>query len=601
MGLIPEEIITQVLDRCDIVELIGSYVPLKKAGRNFKANCPFHNEKTPSFVVNPDKQIFHCFGCDAGGNVIGFVMKQDRLTFPEAIRVLANKVNVAVPESSGGGDTQGTNIRQSIYKVNALAAQFFHAQLLSDKGATAKKARAYLKNRKIDLQTVEQFQLGLAPDQWDGLILYLREKRINLSLMEKAGLIIPRDNAKGYYDRFRNRIMFPIFDTQANCRAFGARAIDPDKGQVKGSAKYINSPETNVYTKGHHLYGFHLAKQTIIHEDSVIIVEGYMDCIMPYQAGVTNIVAALGTALTVDQIRLLRRYTKNVVMLFDMDPAGESAMLRSLDTLTEEGIEVKVAVLSESHDPDSFICEYGVEAFREQIRKADTLFNYKLGNLIERYDVKAIEGKARISGEMLQTIDKFSNAVLRAGYVKRLASELSVPEQALTAELNKVRQMTGEKRVFGKSSSPKTSVSEQLRVVESDILRLLLEEKSFIEATKKEINPSDFQDKKIREVISKIFDLCEQGIEVNSAVLINSFEDQEMQNMISRLMANETLTVGDKRKMHSDYMNRMKKDRKKLRMKILQEQIGEAEREGDQSKLDTLLKEYNHLIKEVTL
>jgi len=600
MGLIPEEIISQVLDRSDIVELIGSYVPLKKAGRNFKANCPFHNEKTPSFVVNPDKQIFHCFGCDAGGNAIGFVMKQDHLTFPEAIRLIAQKVNVTVPET-GGGDAQTTNVRQSIYKVNTLASQFFHKNLISDKGSRAKEARTYLKKRKIDLKTVEQFQLGFAPDQWDSLIVYLREKGINLKLMEQAGLIIPRDNAQGYYDRFRNRIMFPIFDTQANYRAFGARAMESDQSQEKVTAKYINSPETIVYTKGQHLYGFHLAKQAIGQEDSVIIVEGYMDCIMPYQAGVTNIVASLGTALTVDQIRLLRRYTKNVIMLFDMDPAGESAMLRSLDTLIEEGMDVKVAVLAERHDPDSFICEYGVEAFRQRINEAETLFNYKLGILMDRYDVKAIEGKARISGEMLQTIDKFSNAVLRVEYVKRLARELLVPEQALTVELNKVRQMTGEKKVFGKSSAPKTSVSEQLRVVESDILRLLLEEESFVAATKKEINLSDFQDVRIREVISKIFDLFEQGKEINSADLINSFEDQEMQNMITRLMANERMTAGDKQKMHSDYINRMKKDRKKLRMKILQEQISEAEREDDQPKLDTLLKEYNHLIKEVIL
>ena len=600
MGLIPDDTITQILDRCDIVELIGSYVPLKKAGRNFKANCPFHNEKTPSFVVNPDKQIFHCFGCDAGGNAVGFIMKQDRLTFPEAIRVLAQKVNVTVPETSGG-NIQTANVRQLIYKVNTCATQFFHNILLSDKGAPAKNARTYLKNRKIDLQMVEQFQLGFAPDQWDGLISHLREKGINLKLMEKAGLIIPRDNAQGYYDRFRNRIMFPIFDTQANCRAFGARAMESAQSQEKVTAKYINSPETTVYTKGHHLYGFHLAKQAIGQEDFVIIVEGYTDCIMPYQAGVANIVASLGTALTVDQIRLIRRYTKNVVMPFDMDPAGESAMLRSLDTLIEEGMSVKVAVLTEQHDPDSFICEHGVEAFRDRIRQAETLFDYKLGILMDRYDVKAIEGKARISGEMLQTIDKFNNAVLRAGYIKRLAGELLVSEQALNTELNKVRQMTGERKVFGKSSTPKTPVLEQLRVVESDILRLLLEEESFIAATKKEINPSDFQDAKIREVISKIFDLCEEGKEINSAVLINSFDDQEMQNMIARLMANDEVTVGDKQKMHSDYMNRMKKDRKKLRMKILHEQIGEAERDGDQSKLDTLLNEYNHLIKEVTL
>ena len=228
---------------------------------------------------------------------------------------------------------------------------------------------------------------------------------------------------------------------------------------------------------------------------------------MPYQAGVANIVASLGTALTVEQIRLLHRYTKNVVMLFDMDPAGEAAMLRSLDTMIEEGMNVRVATLAEGHDPDSFIRKYGVKIFREKVNAAEALFDYKLNILLKRYDVKAIESKARISGEMLQTVDKFSNAVLRSGYLKRLAQVLTVPESALLTELKKVRQMTGEKKNFGKVSAPKTAVVEQLRVVESDILKLLLEEESFIAATMREITPSDFQDKRIREVISKIFDL----------------------------------------------------------------------------------------------
>jgi DNA primase len=600
MGLIPEEIIAQVIGRCDIVEIISSYVPLKRAGRNFKGNCPFHQEKTPSFVVNPDKQIFHCFGCGVGGNVVSFVMRLDRLEFPEAVRALASKVNVAIPETNTV-DGQAVNTRQSILKVNALAAEYFHKNLLFDKGKSAQDARDYLKQRKIRRETIEQFQLGFALDQWDSLIVFLRAKGINLGLMEKAGLIIPRDKGQGYYDRFRNRVMFPIFDTQSHCRAFGARALPSADGQNQSTAKYINSPETTVYTKGHHLYGFHLAKQAIGQEDFVIMVEGYVDCLMPFQTGVTNVVASLGTALTVEQIRLLRRYTKNVVMLFDMDPAGESAMLRSLDTLIEEGIQVKVASLEQGHDPDSYIGQFGVEAFRERVLKAKTLFDYKLGILMNRYEIKSIEGKARISGEMLQTIDKFDNAVIRTEYIKRLSEALTVSEQPLVTELNKVRQMTGEKKLFGKSGGPKTPVQDQLRVVESDILRLLLEEKSFIEATKKEIALSDFQDRKIREVISKIYELFEQGREINGANLINSFEDQDMQHMIARLMADQGMAAGDRKKMHSDYINRMKKDRVKLQMKALQGQISQAESAGNQSELEGLLVEYTQLMKEVTL
>ncbi len=599
MGLIPEDTIAQVLERCDIVDVIGTYVALKRAGRNFKANCPFHNEKTPSFVVNPDKRIFHCFGCGEGGNVVGFVMKQDHLTFPEAVRMLAQGAGVVIPESSSQ-DRQVTNTRHLTFKVNELALQYFHKNLLSDKGRLAQKARAYLKERGVDLSVVEKFRLGLAFDRWDGLINYLRSQDIDLKLMEQAGVIIARDGSKGYYDRFRNRIMFPVFDTQANCRAFGARAIASSENEEKVTAKYINSPETPVYVKGHHLYGFHLAKQAIAKEDFVIIAEGYMDCIMPWQAGVFNVVASLGTALTVEQIRLLRRYTKNVVMLFDTDPAGESAMLRSFDTLIKEGINVRVALLDENHDPDSFIRQWGVEAFDKRVSEAKTLFDYKIDILTRRYNAETIEGKAMISGEMLQTIDKFDNAVLQSGYLKRLSQKLGVPQEALKTESQKVRQMTGEKKAFGKVVEPKTPVKEQLRVVESDILKLILEEESFIEATKKEIIPEDFQDERIREIISRIFDFCDQGKAVNGAVLINSFESQEMKHMIARLIAQESVACSDKKKMHNDYISRIKRDRKKIRMKSLQAQIQEAEKKEDNNLLDSLLEEYMHLVKGVT-
>ncbi|MBU0468966.1 MAG: DNA primase [Candidatus Omnitrophica bacterium] len=296
MVLIPEEIVSQVIDRSDIVEIISSYIPLKRAGRNFKAACPFHNEKTPSFVVNPDKQIFHCFGCGVGGNVVSFVMKQDKMDFPEAIRMLAQKVNVVIEEVDEP-TRRSTNERHLIFKINELAAEYFQDNLLSAKTKMASDARKYLKERNVDFGTVKSFKVGLAVDKWDGLLEYLKNKGVSLVLMEKAGLIIPRDNSRGYYDRFRNRIVFPIFDTRGNCRAFGARALDDNQ------AKYLNSPETIVYTKGHHLYGFHFAKDAITQEDAVIIVEGYLDCIMPHQFGVKNIVASLGTALTVEQIR----------------------------------------------------------------------------------------------------------------------------------------------------------------------------------------------------------------------------------------------------------------------------------------------------------
>ncbi|MDP8212518.1 MAG: DNA primase [Candidatus Zapsychrus exili] len=592
MGLIPEDIVARVIDRSDIVEVISAYVPLKRAGRNFKTNCPFHNEKTPSFVVNPDKQIFHCFGCGVGGNSVSFVMQQERIDFPEAIRILAKKVGISVPENSYSKDQGSSNVRQEIFEVNDLAADYFHKILLSDKSKEIEKVRAYLKDRDISLDAVKQFKLGFAADSWDGLLEHLKEKGITLGLIEKAGLIISRENREGYYDRFRNRIIFPIFDTRGHCRAFGARALESDE---KG-AKYINSPETIVYTKGHHLYGFHLAKQAIGQQDSVIITEGYLDCLMPYQNGINNIVASLGTALTTDQIRLIRRYTKNVVMLFDTDKAGQAAMMRSLDALVEEGMFVKVVKLSENDDPDSFIRKYGADSFKEQITNAVELFDYKLNTLSESYNIKEIEGKAHISSEMLITISKFDNEVVRSTYVSKLSKILGVPESSLLLELKKISKTPNDVGFKNREQKSKEK-NENLRAVETNILRLLLEEESYIKGIKDDISLDDFQDVRIRNVISEIYDLYSKGKKISFASLINKYDDQNTQEMISALMNQDEMMIGDKEKMYRDCVNRIKSDKVKLKRQDLLEKIREAESAGNTSRLDELTREFNTLIK----
>ena len=371
MGLIPNDVINQVIERSDIVEIIGNYTALKKAGRNFKALCPFHNEKSPSFVVNPDKQIFHCFGCGVGGNAVGFLMRQEHMEFPEAVRFLANKAGVVIPEDESAAPSPSRQLREEILKINAVSAAFFHDILLTSREEDVKVARDYLKSRGVDLETVKKFQLGFAPNEWDALLKYLRSKGISEELIAKAGLIIAREGKSGFYDRFRHRIIFPIFDVQNRPVAFGARAMQDSDG-----AKYINSPETPVYTKGQHMFGLQLTKAAVGKLDRIIVVEGYMDMIMPYIHGVENIAASLGTALTVEQIRLLRRYTPNVVMLFDTDPAGQSAIVRSLDLLIDEGMNVRVATLAQDADPDSFIRQQGTEAFNARIESAQSRFDF---------------------------------------------------------------------------------------------------------------------------------------------------------------------------------------------------------------------------------
>jgi DNA primase len=593
MALIPEEIISRVIDRCDIVDAVSSYIPLKRVGRNFKACCPFHNEKTPSFIVNPDKQIFHCFGCGAGGNVVSFIMKQEHMEFPEAVRFLAQRVNVVIP-SSDTSVPHMANIRQAILRVNALAVQFFHKFLISDQSVATQKALDYLHRRKVEQGTIRKFQLGLAPDRWDALLTYLKSEGIPLSLMEKAGLIIPREGGRGYYDRFRNRVMFPIFDTRAHCRAFGARALDEAIADGQG-AKYINSPETIIYTKGHHLYGFHLSRQAIAEEDSVIIVEGYLDCLIPYQAGIYNVVASLGTALTVDQIRLLRRYTPNVVMLFDMDPAGEAAMMRSLDILLEEGMSVKVATLEDGEDPDSFVRRYGAKAFRERIAGAQKLFDYKLTVLLKRFDKQAAEGKAKIAGEMLPTVYRCKNDLIKADYLKSLAHVLDISEHILIQEYNKVGQ-TLSQRISVRLREQAAGNQARARVVERSLLKLILEKENVIPKARAEVTLLDFQDAQIRFVLAKIFALFEQGRKTDTRSLISSFENPDIQQMLSGIVAEEEIR-GNWEKVYEDCIIRIKHDRLKWQRQRILQQIQEAEVAGDARSVDELTRQFNQCIR----
>ncbi len=589
MAFIPEEIIAQVIQRCDIVETISSYIPLKRAGRNFKAVCPFHPEKTPSFIINPDKQIFHCFGCGVGGNVITFVMKQDRLEFPEAIRFLAEKVGITIPESYQA-DTNKTNLHRPLYPINELAMEYFHQNLIADKGPTATKAREYLKGRQVSLDIVKRFKLGFASDKWDELITFLRNKGIPLNLIEKSGLIVTKENNNGFYDRFRNRITFPIFDIKSQCLGFGARALE------ENPAKYINSPETAIYRKGDHLYGLQLSREFIGRQDFVIVVEGYMDFIMPFQAGVQNMVASLGTALSVEQIRLIRRYTHNVVMLFDADLAGQSAMIRSLDLLIEEGMNVKVAVLSEGEDPDSFIRKFGVTKFNERIQNAQSLFDYKLGMLMRQNDSKSIEGRAKICTQILPTLNKISNAILKAGYMKQLAETLDVGEEALLKEALRMEQLSPATRIFEASRSP-APTEKKPRVVEIKILKLILENEEFVELVKKDVLLSDFLDENICKVMSKIFELSESGNRLDVGTMLSHFEDQNIHHMISSMLAMEETHMIDHRKMLLDCIDRMIRDRIKLSRRKLVELIKEAETAGNLVRLDELKEAFNQLIK----
>ena len=577
MGLIPNEVINQVIERSDIVELIGNYAALKKAGRNFKALCPFHNEKSPSFVVNPDKQIFHCFGCGVGGNAVGFLMRQEHLEFPEAVRFLANKAGVVIPEDESVTPSPSRQLREEIVKINALAAAFFHEILLNSHEIPVKTARDYLKGRGVDLETVKKFQLGFAPNEWDALLKYLKAKGISEELISKAGLIIAREGKVGYYDRFRNRIVFPIADIQNRFLAFGARAMQDSDG-----AKYINSPETPVYTKGQHMFGLNLTKAAVGKLDRIIVVEGYMDMIMPYIHGVENSAASLGTALTVEQIRLIRRYTPNVVMLFDTDTAGQSAIIRSLDLLIDEGMNVRVATLAKDADPDSYIRENGLEAFNARIDQAESFLDFKFNWLAAQFDPVTVEGKSKIAQELLGTIARFKNEVAKYELTKALAQKLNIPEGVLFKQAGQAKGQQGSFREpevkIKVVASASASAGQEL------LLALFLKDPAWAKAALERIGPEDFPDGVVREVVTTIWALAKERDDWSTSDLLVRLNDESAQSLITRLINIEEKKLTDPARIFQDCIG-------KIRIKKIEEGISQARASNDIEKVNELVKE----------
>ena len=581
-GRIPDNILEDILSRTNIVELISGYIPLKRAGRNFRACCPFHHEKTPSFMVSPERQIYHCFGCQAGGNAFNFLIQYERLEFREAVEMLAKKVGVELPTDSTQ-DNPSASLATGVYKVNELAVTYFQNLLNSPSGDFA---RGYLAKRGLNPETIKLFSLGFSSEKWDGLINFLRQKNVNLSFIEKAGLALTKSGG-GYYDRFRNRIIFPIFDVRGRPIAFGGRVTD------EGMPKYMNSPETACYVKGRNLYGLNLSKDAIRQANQAVVVEGYLDFIIPYQSGIRNIVASLGTALTSDQIRLLRRYAENVVMVYDPDEAGQLATLRSLDMFIEEGVNVRVASLPEGFDPDTFVRKNGPEAFNNLINSALTLFDYKLKVLKGRHDVSGAEGKAKVCSEMLPTINRFKDAVLKSEYLKKLSEELHVKEEALFEELKKVKTDLPYAPVLQNEKKPaiKAHPAEKL------LIRLMLEESELISRIRDSVDPADFHDENISRVVSIMFDLSQQGKSIVPNNLMTYFQDENINQFLCEAAFEPELSAEQKDKIIQDCVKRLKSESLRFKKQQLHEEIKAAQHLGDEEKVDHLMREFHGLIK----
>lgn len=426
-----DDIIEQLIERNDIVDVVSDYVKIKRKGKDYFGLCPFHNEKTPSFSVVPSKQIYYCFGCGKGGNVINFVSSIENVEYIDAIKMLADRAGIDLPESSDSNERAKSGYIKKLVEINTEAARFYHSVLDGDPEGVA---AGYLARRKVKEGTITKFGMGYAPDEWDALLKHLKSKGYAEKDIVAAGLATKGRNG-GYYDKFRNRIMFPIIDMRNRVIAFGGRLVSGE------GPKYMNSPETPAYNKSSSLFGINIAKNS--NAEQMIIVEGYMDCVMLHQAGFSNCVASLGTALTSRQARILKKLVPEVIIAYDMDQAGRSAALRGLDMISGIGCGVKVLELPEGKDPDDYIKNNGSSGFEKLVDSALALVEYKAKLLRNRFNITEMDGRMKFLNGVAKAIAQVDNAIEREMYIGRIASKYGVSTEALETEVNKNRGKDG--------------------------------------------------------------------------------------------------------------------------------------------------------------
>lgn len=582
---IPQNVLDEIRSRADIVGIIAEYIPLKKAGRNFKALCPFHSEKTSSFMVSPTKQIYHCFGCGEGGNIFNFVMKYEHVGFTEAARKIAQKIGVNIPVDFKL-DKRKQSLFDQMYKINEMALVFYNSYLT--KSIEGKKARDYLKNRDFTPVTISKFKLGYAPKKWNALYDYLKQKGFSVDLIEKASLISSKRSG-GFCDRFRDRLIFPIFNSYDKVIGFGARILEEGK-----MPKYLNSSETAVFNKGKNLYGLNLAKRHIINKDLVVMVEGYTDCIRCHENGIEQTVASLGTALTIEQIRTLKRYTKNITLIFDSDKAGELASLRSLDLLIEEDITPKIIALPQKYDPDKYIRDFGTAEFEKLIENALNLFEYKINLLCSKYDAKKPEGKVQITAEFLPTLSRINNAILKSSYIKKLAERLSVNEQDILRELkkHKVYDYSYEDSI-NRGIPAKDEFT--IDMAEKILLIIMLENNDLIKEVKARLRPDDISNMNARKIIEEIFNLQQKNEKINAPKLIDRLRDERIAQLISSISI-DVPEIKNVQKNMIDCIKTIKERKIKKKLKNLQMELKNAQQEKAKSRILELTTECNRLL-----
>ena len=541
---IPPEKIDEIRNATDIVELISSFTQLKKRGKNFVGLCPFHSEKTPSFTVSAERQMYHCFGCGAGGNVFTFIMEFEKISFGEAVKILAERAGIALPTYSKA-DEERVSENEQLYALCREAAIFYHKCLMETK--EGKFAYEYFRNRGFTDEPIKTFGLGYSPSSWDALYTNGLEKKFDVFLMEKAGLIKKRDDGT-YHDYFHGRAMFPIFTSTGRVVGFGARKLFEDDPL----GKYINSPETPIFNKSRLLYGLYQAKDFIREKGNVLLVEGYADVISLNQSGFKNVVASSGTALTVDQIRLIARYTKKIILIYDSDSAGSKATLRGMDLILQNDCDVKIAVLAEGDDPDSSIRRIGSEGFNKLLDDSISFVDFIAQSFENEGKKKTPESQTEMVRAIVSTISNIKDEIKRNFYIRYVAEKYHLFESTLHRELEKLIQRKRYPLQNLEESVPYTdserenprTLDQNLPPVEKDLLNaMFLGGENVIRWVDKNLDKSLITNTKVKELIEMLIDRIEKGKNIEPASIIDSIENNNDKIFLTELIfSNYTLS-----------------------------------------------------------
>ena len=588
-----EELIDEIKNRNDIVDVISGYVNLKRSGRNFFGLCPFHKEKSPSFSVSPDKQIFHCFGCGMGGNVIHFVSKIENLNFRETIEMLAERSGIELPTIEGDtADLKKEMLKSKVYKINEIAAQFYHNNLYLP---SSKPAQEYVKKRKLDNNTLKNFLIGYAGN-YNELYMLLKKEGYTEEEILASSLVKKSPDGK-FVDMFRKRLMFPIQDVRGRVIAFGGRVLDDSK------PKYINSPENIVYSKGRHLYGLNVAKKIENKMQKIIIVEGYMDAVSLHQRGIHNVVASLGTALTQAQGHLLRNNGEQVIIGYDADGAGQAATMRGLEILQSMGCDLRILQIEGAKDPDEFVVKYGQERFIKQVEKSISLVEYKVKVLKNTLNLDNANDKIKFLKEIAKVLSKIDSNIEQEVYIDKISKDYNISKQAIIAEINKLQYYANTQSQGSKileKSKPRIEQPEK-NVVESQndkkeklIIYLLINyPNESYERIKTNIDVNCLKSDRNKNIIKKLYEELEKGNSNITNNIIDFFENEEDINYLSGIMA-EDFEITEVNKCLDDVINNYSKENLMLRkneiLKALEEKNVEA------SKLQELERELSEII-----